>query len=74
MTYTLKYNYACPQFLDEKKKIVNPDWGKPLGIEKKQDNGFTMFIPINESNCDFQDFLVWNDQQETPLDYTSPKA
>lgn len=28
-------------------------------------------IPIDESNRDFQEFLRWNAEQETPLVYTA---
>jgi hypothetical protein len=31
----------------------------------------TMFIPICEGNSDYQDFLKWNKEQESPLDLNS---
>lgn len=40
--------------------------GKVSSIQK--DN---MSIPLAEGNADYQQFLEWNAQQETPLDLTS---
>ena len=33
-----------------------------------------MSIPICEDNTDFQEFLKWNAEQKTPLDYETPIA
>lgn len=30
------------------------------------------FIPIDEKNVDFREFIEWNRQQEVPLDYSTP--
>ena len=43
-------------------------------IEKKDVNGLTVVFSADVNSNHFQDFLVWNSQQETPLDYTTPKT
>lgn len=37
-------------------------------VLKKTDNGS---IPIDHGNMDFQEFLKWNSEQESPLDWES---
>lgn len=44
--------------------------GNPDSISK---GGF-ISIPIDERNNDFQDFLAWNEKQQTPLDWKTPIA
>ncbi|MDE2097179.1 MAG: hypothetical protein KGL39_08025 [Patescibacteria group bacterium] len=41
--------------------------GRPTGILRSDGAG----IPLDQANGDFQAFLAWNAQQQTPLDYTT---
>lgn len=40
--------------------------GKVTHIIRESDGGC---IPVDPKNVDFQEFLRWNAEQETPLDY-----
>ena len=42
--------------------------GKVSGIKRLPDNAF---IPLCETNTDYQEFLIWNKAQKTPLDLNS---
>lgn len=43
--------------------------GQPSSIQRPLGDGREMSIPFAEGNTDFQDFLVWNKEQEIPLDW-----
>ena len=42
--------------------------GKVSGIRRLSDNAS---IPLCEGNADYQEFLIWNKAQTTPLDLSS---
>jgi len=42
--------------------------GKVLNVKRLSDNAY---IPLDERNMDYQDFLKWNSKQTTPLDLNS---
>jgi hypothetical protein len=39
-------------------KYINNELGQPLNI-KKQDSEKPLWIPINEENADYQEYLAW---------------
>jgi len=47
-------------------EIFWPDTVMPKAIRRTTDGAI---IPVDAGNRDFQEFLVWNSQQETPLVY-----
>lgn len=50
------------------KLLYNPIDGKLSGIKKISEGGS---IPLCEANTDYQEFLIWNSEQKTPLDLNS---
>jgi hypothetical protein len=47
--------------------------GIPTGIRQEIGQKIT-FIPLDESNADFREFVKWNNTQNVPLDWRTPIA
>ncbi len=45
--------------------------GDPVAI-KREENQIISFIPLDEGNADFIQFLQWNFEQAAPLDWHAP--
>jgi hypothetical protein len=58
MTYTQVWDYTRNQVHD--------------GIIVRDEDG--AFIPFDEANIDYQDYLAWLDEGNEPTPYTSPSA
>ena len=47
-------------------QLMNDDDGILSGIKLTQDDGLMKFIPLDETNTDYQEYLEWLDEGNTP--------
>jgi hypothetical protein len=47
-------------------QLMNDDDGILSGIKLTQDDGLMKFIPLDEANTDYQEYLQWLDEGNTP--------
>ena len=47
-------------------QLMNDDDGILSGIKLTQDDGLMKFIPLDPANTDYQEYLEWLDEGNTP--------
>ena len=47
-------------------QLMNDDDGILSGIKLTQDDGLMKFIPLDEANRDYQEYLAWLTEGNTP--------
>ena len=46
---------------------MNDSFGNPSGVKKPLESGEILHIPLAPANTDYQEFLRWCEQGNTPL-------
>lgn len=48
-------------------KLMNDSFGNPSGVKKPLESGEILHIPLAPANTDYQEYLRWCEQGNTPL-------